>query len=109
MGSEQQHRQQQQEQQQQRQRQPPPRPPTDGIWAASCVAALFPAWGLALAHKIGSPPLTHRLVDWVFHRGGGPRAFIAAPVITTATGFAYLQGVSAATSWARRAEEELST
>ena len=72
----------------------------DAIWAASQVAALFPAWGLVLAHRIGNPPLTYRFVDTVFHQLG-PKAFICAPVVTTVVGFGYLHAVAEVTQRAR--------
>lgn len=84
---------------------PPIHPEHDAIWAASQVLALFPVWGLALAHNIGDPPLTYRFVDTVFKRCG-PKAFICAPVVTTVVGYGYLHAVSAATQRARAYSKE---
>ena len=74
--------------------------PVDSIWALSVGAALFPAWGLALAHNMGSPPLTVRFFGMVFRRGGG-YGLLALPVVSTSCGYAYLQLVMDMTARAR--------
>ena len=79
----------------------------DGIWCASIAALLAPFTTLLVAHRIGNPPLTERLLAAIYRRAGG-RGLAAIPFLCCITGYGYVSAIDLAVKSAWRRTEMVS-